>query len=113
MVARIRLPNGCKGIDFPIGVGLNANRHGVVEVPDALAKMVKRSTDGVELNAVMAAGHGLSGGKFCSGCAFRAWPWTTECPRCGGTEFEDEDAASADQDILPDDPTVTVQEETS
>ena len=88
-MTKVALPKGCYGVEFPGGQKFNANKRGVVDVPDKLAKQIKTSTVGEGNLGVISSlerqglGHNIEGGRACPTCAFRGFKWQKTCPRDG------------------------------
>lgn len=83
-MARVRVPKNCLGFTLPDGRKVNANRRGVVEIPDRFAGAARRSSASARYDSVsqMDAGFGAAAEKTCEACAFTMFAWQAVCPRC-------------------------------
>jgi hypothetical protein len=84
-MAKVTLPDGCKGLDMADGTKYNADGRGRVDMSPEHAKYLKTSWYGQ--SGVMTDSQSLSFGTkrsmLCTPCK-RAWnAWSTTCPRCG------------------------------
>jgi hypothetical protein len=83
-------PN-CRGIDVD-GVHYPSNGHGHVTVDnpkhaDLIASSFERGTGYLEQRVNTFAN---AGGKTCVSDGFVAFTWQDRCPRCGGTEWNEQ-----------------------
>ena len=84
---RVRLPDGCYGLDLPGGVRYSARPGGVVEVADHHATMINSSY--YKAAGIMTASEphhiGTKAGRWCTTCSpARLWnAWNHTCPKCG------------------------------
>jgi hypothetical protein len=76
-------------LTLPGGRKVDANRRGVVEVPDRYDRSIRRSEAhqhyGIVDEASTSFGRSAVEDNICAECAFSMWAWQTECPRCGHT----------------------------
>ena len=104
---RFRVPKNCSGLTLPGGFKVNANKRGVVEVPDVFAGSVRKSEAARHYGVVdvekTTFGRSSAEDTICDKCAYSMWPWQDECPRCGHTRSPDtppslETGSSDDED---------------
>lgn len=85
MTRTITLPRGCTGLNLADGTEYKADRFGRVHVDrDDHQRQILRNPQMRYYDAVDGGVWRIRGseGWICA-CSFSAWPWQTECPRCG------------------------------
>lgn len=89
-MAKISLPDGCKGLDFPDGSKVSGKGGGSVEVSEAQARQIDNSWYGrSNVMGGQKLQFGTRKGMRCRPCK-RLWnAWNDVCPRCGEQTVED------------------------
>jgi hypothetical protein len=89
-VARVEVPEGCRGIDFPDGSKANGRGDGLVTVNERQAAMVR--ANGGDVKVVGASFGGFASGPWlsCAACGreFLRDGDETRCARCRENEKE-------------------------
>ena len=71
-------PNG--KVEFQDGTAYRV-RNGYAEVPPDKARAIWQSNLGTAANFNALKGES----RYCGGCGFHAWAWSSACPRCGAS----------------------------
>lgn len=83
---RFQLLPGARGLDFPGGGSVQADRRGQVLVTDEQAAQIRGSAAARRYDALIelapARGFARRDEPTCS-CGFAPWKWQETCPRCG------------------------------
>jgi hypothetical protein len=85
-VPQFQLLPGAKGLDFPGGTSLKADRRGRITVSDEQAAAIRGSAAKRRYDAIIEVApmrHVSTPGEATCGCGFAYWPWQKSCPRCG------------------------------
>lgn len=85
-MATFQLLGGARGVDFPDGTSLKADRRGRITVPEEMAVAIRGSAAKHRYDAILEVApmrQTSRPGDFICGCGFAPWPWQHECPRCG------------------------------
>lgn len=94
-MARVTVPEGCKGLEMADGTKYNAGRDGRVNVTDDHAAVLGKSW--YKAAGVMSASErfamGTRTGRLCTSCEpSRRWnAWNTSCPRCGADTITEQE----------------------
>jgi hypothetical protein len=85
---KFQLLPGARGMDFPDGRSMQADKHGRVEVDDVTARQIKGSAAYRRYDGMFQVAEGrffpTTNSPSC-GCNFTPWPWQTVCPKCGAS----------------------------
>ncbi len=85
-MATFQLLGGAKGLDFPGGASLKADKRGRVTVSEEAARLIRGSAAMVRYDAILEVAPARFHAKpddFTCGCGFSPWSWQKVCPRCG------------------------------